>query len=91
MARTKKTVAVSEAVITKLIYIGPNITRLGLSQFQVYVGGKPVVAAKAAETAPEIERLFVPLERFAKARASLTRDGSLEQRTYAAVAAAFAS
>lgn len=90
MAKSKKSVA-APVVVEKLIYIGPNITRLGLSQFQVYVGGKPLVAEKAAETAPEIHRLFVPLDRFAKARASLTRDGSLEEKTYAAVAAAFSS
>lgn len=91
MVKAKKMDLEEVLPVGKLIYIGPNITRLGLAQFQVYSGGKPLVAAKAAEIEPSINRLFVPLEEFAKARASLTRDGSLEKRTYAAVAAAFSS
>jgi len=75
----------------KLIYIGPNITRIGLSQFQVFLGGMPVAALKAADTLPEIQRLFVPIGDFAKAKLALNRDGSLEQKTYKAVVAAFST
>lgn len=72
----------------KLVYIGPNLARLGLSRFQVYVGGIPKAAEKAAEQAPEIKRLFVPLAKLAKAKESLKRSGSLEQRSVNAVMAA---
>lgn len=73
----------------RLVYIGPNLPRAGLSQYQIFIDGMPKAAEIAAETAPEINHLFVPVEKLSAARQALTRSGSREQRMYRAVTAAF--
>ena len=68
-----------------LIYVGPNVTRLGLVQFQGFRGGICGAAKTASEKIPEIAKLVVPAEKLEQARADIARKGSYLNKLYQAV------
>ena len=45
----------------KLIYIGPNLSRGRLLQYQVFIGGLPTHLEEEFEAMPALKRLFVPV------------------------------
>ncbi len=58
----------------QLIYIGPNISRLGMIRNQVYLGGIPGNVKASLEVLPELQELIVPIETFADSeRAAKTK------------------
>lgn len=58
----------------QLIYIGPNIFRLGMIRNQVYLEGIPGGIRAAIESFPELGELIVPIETFAESeRAAKTK------------------
>lgn len=61
-----------------VIYVGPNISRLGLQRFRVYKGGVP--ASAKGESA--LACLFVLPEKLRAASAALTVEGSPEWSAY---------
>ena len=68
-----------------LIYVGPNVTRLGLVQFQLFRGGVCGAARTASEKIAEIAKLVVPVEKLEQARADIARKGSYLNKLYQAV------
>lgn len=68
-----------------LIYVGPNVTRLGLVQFQLFRGGVCGAAKTASEKIAEIAKLVVPVEKLEQARADIARKGSYLNKLYQAV------
>ena len=46
------------------IYIGPNISRLGMIRNQVYLEGLPGSVKASIEELPELEELIVPVSEF---------------------------
>lgn len=45
----------------KLIYIGPNLSRGRLLQYQVFIGGLPTHLEEEFTSMPALKRLFVPV------------------------------
>jgi hypothetical protein len=72
-------------VVASVIYIGPNVAKLGLQSFQVFKGGTP----ERLGSEPVVARLFVPLEDFRRARAALNVEGSPEWSAYRDAVRAF--
>lgn len=68
-----------------LIYVGPNLTRLGLVTFMQYRGGISGAIKFAIEKIPEVEKLVVPVEKLEQARADIYRKGSYLNKLYQAV------
>ena len=68
-----------------LIYVGPNATRLGFVQFQLFRGVIGGAAKAAAEKIPEIAKLVVPVDKLEQARSDVNRKGSWLNAQYQAV------
>ena len=47
---------------SQVIYIGPNVSTLGLMRYQVYLNGLPSEVQAAIAKFPEVEKLIVPVE-----------------------------
>jgi hypothetical protein len=52
----------AEPLEPRFMYIGPNVTGLGLLHGNVYIGGKPPHCADAFKECRAIEELFVELD-----------------------------
>lgn len=68
-----------------IVYIGPNLLRHGITQFQVFRSGIPAHIAPLTEKVPEIQSLFVPVAELAQARKELASPGSRHARNFSAV------
>ncbi len=73
--------------MNRTVYIGPpRPYGLPLMNRAVLMPGAHIAGLdKAREEHPSLNRLFVPIERLAVARAALAEQGSALQRAYAAV------
>ncbi|MBQ2617102.1 MAG: hypothetical protein IJG37_09730 [Synergistaceae bacterium] len=60
----------------QLIYIGPNIFRLGMIRNQVYLEGLPGSVKWAVETFPELGELIVPASEFDTAQRQVRTKGT---------------
>lgn len=74
MAKNKKT--------EKLIYIGPNLSRGRLLQYQVFIGGLPEHLDAEFDEFPQLERLFVPLEKLNEAVEEARKAGTPLNKYY---------
>lgn len=52
---------------SKLIYIGPNLSRGRLLQYQVFIGGLPTHLEAEYAAMPALKRLFVPVDEMSAA------------------------
>ena len=74
MAKNKKT--------DKLIYIGPNLSRGRLLQYQVFVGGLPTHLDEEFAAMPALKRLFVPVAELNAAMAQTKQPGTPLNKYY---------
>lgn len=81
VSSTKKTTA-KKAVASKntdlKIYIGPSIPKTGLDQNTILNNGVPIDALKHVDNCKVIEKLIIPIENLATARAALASVGTPE-------------
>lgn len=66
----------------KLIYIGPNLSRGRLLQYQVFIGGLPTHLDAEFKTLPALKRLFVPLTEMATALEQVKQKGTPLNKYY---------
>ncbi len=45
-----------------LIYVGPNIPKLGMSRYTIYKGDLPSEVEAAIEKIPEIKKMLIPVD-----------------------------
>lgn len=74
MAKTKKN--------EKKIYIGPNLSRGRLLQYQVYTDGLPTHLKAEFASLPALERLFVPLSEMNEALEQVKKAGTPLNKYY---------
>lgn len=65
-----------------LIYTGPDVAKLGVMQFQVYINGLPLYVKRAIEKIPDIEKLIVPVEDLELTREKIKTSGTMEASIY---------
>lgn len=68
--------------LKKLIYIGPNLSRGRLLQYQVFIGGLPEHLDAEFDEFPQLERLFVPLEKLNEAVEEARKAGTPLNKYY---------
>ncbi len=66
----------------RLIYIGPNLSRGRLLQYQVFIGGLPEHLDAEFDEFPQLERLFVPLEKLNEAVEEARKAGTPLNKYY---------
>ena len=66
----------------RLIYIGPNLSRGRLLQYQVFIGGLPEHLDAEFDEFPQLERLFVPLENLNEAVEDAKKAGTPLNKYY---------
>ena len=66
----------------RLIYIGPNLSRGRLLQYQVFIGGLPEHLAEEFGEFPQLERLFVPVEKLNEAIEDAKKAGTPLNKYY---------
>ena len=71
-----------ESANTKLIYIGPNLSRGRLLQYQVFIGGLPTHLEAEFEALPALKRLFVPIAEMATAAEQAKQKGTPLNKYY---------
>ncbi|MDY2870833.1 MAG: hypothetical protein SOU14_08065 [Succiniclasticum sp.] len=77
-AGTKK----EKAAVT-VSYIGPNIPKLGLTQYQVYSGGIPAFSdVVTEEQKAKLARLFIPVPQLSTAMAAIEKKGTSYNKFY---------
>lgn len=59
----------------KLIYVGPNLSRGRLLQYQVFIGGLPEYLDEEFAAMPALKRLFVPVAELNTAMAQTKQPG----------------
>lgn len=74
MAKNKKT--------EKLIYIGPNLSRGRLLQYQVFIGGLPEYLDAEFDEFPQLEKLFVSVEQLNRALEEVQQTGTPLNKYY---------
>lgn len=74
MAKNKKT--------EKLIYIGPNLSRGRLLQYQVFIGGLPEHLDAELDEFPQFEKLFVSVEQLNRALEEVQQTGTPLNKYY---------
>lgn len=67
---------------TKLIYIGPNMSRGRLLQYQVFIGGLPTHLEAELAALPALKRLFVPVAEMSAAVAQVKQAGTPLNKYY---------
>lgn len=71
----------SEVIVA---YIGPNIPKLGLTQYQVYRGGIPAFSDIVTdEQKAKLSRLFIPIAQLSAAMEALEKKGTSYNKFYA--------
>lgn len=70
--------------ISQKIYVGPNL--LGLTKYTVVESIEVPHVKKIVEDCPEIEKLFVSIEKMAETEARIAQKGTLEHRYFNKVA-----
>lgn len=78
MTTSKKQKSASE----KLIYIGPNLSRGRLLQYQIFIGGLPTHLDEEFATMPALKRLFVPVAEMNKALEQVKQKGTPLNKYY---------
>ncbi len=78
MTTSKKQKSASE----KLIYIGPNLSRGRLLQYQVFIGGLPTHLDEEFAAMPALKRLFVPVAEMNKALEQIKQKGTPLNKYY---------
>lgn len=66
----------------KLIYIGPNLSRGRLLQYQVFIGGLPTHLEEEFAAMPALKRLFVPVAELNAAMAQAKQPGTPLNKYY---------
>lgn len=66
----------------RLIYIGPNLSRGRLLQYQVFIGGLPEYLDAEFDEFPQLERLFVPVEKLNEAIEDARKAGTPLNKYY---------
>lgn len=72
-----------------LVYVGPTISKLGISQFSLYRDGIPLHLNAAVKECSYLSELFVPVESLNAARRDINRDGSRLRTVYLNVSSFF--
>lgn len=79
----KASVATQKAAAGKLVYIGPNIPKLGLTQYQVYIWGVPAFSDIVNDDQKaRIARLFIPIARLSQAMTEIEVKGTAYNTYY---------
>lgn len=73
---TKNETPKTEQQIESLIYVGPSLGGGKLTRFTVYQGGKPKYLEQLFIDCPEIERLFVPVDKLTVALEQIGMTGT---------------
>ena len=85
-AADTKTAAVAEkkeSLAVLVSYIGPNIPKPGLTQYQVYRGGIPAFSdAVTEEQKAKLVRLFIPISQLNTAMAEIETKGTAYNKFY---------
>ena len=78
------TTPVHKQKICQQIYVGPNL--LGLPKYTVVESTKVAHVQNFVNDCPEIEKLFVPIEKMTETEARIAQKGTLEHRYFNKVA-----
>lgn len=71
---------------TKVIYVGPNLTRGRLLRYRVYIGGLPTHLDEEFQRCPNLKKLFVNVEDIHKAEMEIMTAGTPLNKYYAEAA-----
>lgn len=71
---------------TKVIYVGPNLTRGRLLRYRVYIGGLPTHLDEEFQRCPNLKKLFVNVENINKAEMEIMTAGTPLNKYYAEAA-----
>ena len=66
----------------KLIYVGPNLSRGRLLQYQVFIGGLPMHLDEEFAAMPALKCLFVPVAELNAAMAQIKQPGTPLHKYY---------
>lgn len=66
----------------KLIYVGPNLSRGRLLQYQVFIGGLPKHLDAEFDEFPQLEKLFVSVEQLNRALEKVQQTGTPLNKYY---------
>lgn len=66
----------------KLIYVGPNLSRGRLLQYQVFIGGLPTHLDEEFNEFPQLEKLFVSVEQLNRALEEVQQTGTPLNKYY---------
>lgn len=66
----------------KLIYVGPNLSRGRLLQYQVFIGGLPKHLDAEFDEFPQLEKLFVSVEQLNRALEEVQQTGTPLNKYY---------
>lgn len=83
-AAKSKGVAVHKEKVSQQIYVGPNL--LGLQKYTVIESVKVSHIQTFIKNCPEVEKLFVPIDKMAETEGRIQQKGTLEHRYYNKVA-----
>lgn len=71
---------------TRVIYVGPNLTRGRLLRYRVYIGGLPTHLDEEFKKCPNLGKLFVSLEHIKEAEMEIMTAGTPLNKYYAEAA-----
>lgn len=71
---------------TRVIYVGPNLTRGRLLRYRVYIGGLPTHLDEEFQTCPNLKKLFVNVENINEAETEIMTAGTPLNKYYAEAA-----
>lgn len=70
-----------------LIYLGPNLPSSMLNRFTVFSNGMPSYLNKVFEDCPDVQKLFVPVEKLAEVLEKINKTGTPYHTWYGNVTA----
>lgn len=71
---------------TRVIYVGPNLTRGRLLRYRVYIGGLPTHLDEEFQKCPNLKKLFVSFEHIKEAETEIMTAGTPLNKYYAEAA-----
>lgn len=77
-----KSIEAKAPKIERLIYIGPNINKIGLQKYSVFKGKIPQNVDDLIKEIPATKRLIVSVEKFSVANTAVEMKGTAENHAY---------
>lgn len=72
---------------TKVVYVGPNLTRGRLLRYRVFIGGLPTHLDEEFQKCPNLKKLFVDVANLNKAEIEIMTAGTPLNKYFAEAAA----